>query len=248
MINTVIIDDEKIARFLLRDLIEKHFSDQILVVGEANDLESGIDIIKKSIPDLVFLDIKLQTATGFDLLDQIEHINFEVIFVTAYDKYAVEAFEFSAIGYLLKPIKLSKLASSIQRISESAKNTKKYDQLKVLTEHYQGENRIKRIVLSSIKGFFVVDVKDIIRLEAASNYTKFIMQNGEKNLTSRTIGKYEKLLEQHGFFRIHQSHIINLRHVKEFLKEDGGTVIMSDDSILGISRNRKSSFLDHFSD
>ncbi len=248
MIRALIIDDEKDARFLLRNLLEQQYKDTITVVDEADDVDTGINIIKKHNPDLVFLDIKMPQGTGFDLLQKLEHVNFEVIFITAYDNYALKAFQFSAFGYLLKPIKstelntaLLKLESHLQLLKQGAEK-----RLKVLVENYGDDRKIKKLVISNMEGFKVVTIDDIIRLEGDRNYTHFILTGEQRITTSKTLAEYEGLLNEHGFFRIHQSTIANLRHVVGYLKGDGGSVEMTDGKQLQLARNRKSEFMEKF--
>ncbi|PHR23129.1 MAG: DNA-binding response regulator [Fluviicola sp.] len=248
MINAVIIDDEKDARFLLRNLIEKKFGEQINVLGEADDVEPGVALIEKHKPDLVFLDIQMKKGTGFDLLKKIKKIDFEVIFITAYNQYAVDAFKFSAFGYLLKPIKSKDLGEVIEKLekhlSELKQDTTK--RLKVLIENYGSDGDIQKLIIPNIEGFQVVKIADIIRLEGDRNYTHFILDPDKKITTSKSLGEYEELLNDHGFFRIHQSTIVSLRHITAYLKEDGGNVKMTDGGVLKISRHRKTEFLERF--
>jgi len=248
MIRALIIDDEKDARFLLRNLLEQQYKDTITVVDEADDVESGIIIIKKHNPDLVFLDIKMPQGTGFDLLQKIERVNFEVIFITAYDNFALRAFQFSAFGYLLKPIKatelnaaLFKLESHLQLLKQGAEK-----RLKVLVENYGDDRKIKKLVIGNMEGFKVVAVDDIIRLQGDRNYSHFILAGDQRITTSKTLAEYEELLNDHGFFRIHQSTIVNLRHVVGYLKGDGGSVEMTDGKQLQLARNRKQQFMEKF--
>ncbi len=248
MINAVIIDDEKDARFLLRNQLEKKHKKKIKVLGEADDVQSGIELIKKHNPDLVFLDIQMKTGTGFDLLKKIGDINFEVVFVTAYDQYAVDAFKFSAFGYLLKPIKSKDLENTILKLEEHFKETKKdiNKRLTVLVENYGSEGDIQKLIIPNVDGFQVVKISDIIRLEGDRNYTHFIVLPGKKITTSKSIGEYEELLNEHGFYRIHQSTIVSLRHIIGYFKGDGGTVEMVDGKKAKVSRYRKATFLERF--
>jgi two-component system, LytTR family, response regulator len=249
MLRALIIDDESNARFLLADQIQRHFEDQVTIVAEANDVDTGLEAIQKHQPDLVFLDIKMQKGTGFDLLQALKSVDFEVVFITAYDNYAIKAFDFAAFGYLLKPVKTADLRKVIERMEKQVRRIKDgADQrVKVLIDNYGDEGgRLKRIVISNMEGFKVVDIADIIRLEASSNYTNFVLTRDRKVMVSRTMGEYEELLNDHGFFRIHQSHIVNLRHVEAYVKTDGGQVQMADGTLLTISRNRKTSFMKRF--
>jgi two-component system LytT family response regulator len=248
MIKALIIDDEKDARFLLRNILEHNYKDHIQVVDEADDVDSGITIIKKHQPDLVFLDIKMPQGTGFDLLQKLDQVNFEVIFITAYDSYAIQAFQFSAFDYLLKPIKSTELTSTISRLTSHLENLKLGvdKRLKVLVENYGDDRKIKKLVITNMEGFKVLNIEDIIRLEGDRNYTHFILTNNRKITTSKTLSEYEELLVDHGFFRIHQSTIANLRHVTGYIKGDGGSVEMIDGKQLQLARNRKQQFMEKF--
>lgn len=248
MIRAVIIDDENRARQLLRGMIDNLLNDRVQVVGDADDIQSGIDTIQKLKPDLVFLDIRMHEGTGFDLLEKLNHIDFEIVFVTAYDEYAIQAIRFSAFGYLLKPIKTQDLLSVIDRLENHLEQIREGAdrRVKVLMENYGDDRQIKKLIITHMNGFDVSLVEDIIRLEGDGNYTNFVITQGRKVITSRTLGEYEELLFPHGFYRIHQSTIVNLRHVTRYIKGAGGKVEMSDGELFNVSRYRKSGFLNHF--
>ena len=248
MIKAVIIDDEKDARFLLRNLLEKKFGNQVKILGEAEDVEPGIALIEKHNPELVFLDVQMKKGTGFDLLNKLDKVNFEVIFITAYNQYAVDAFKFSAFGYLMKPIKSKDLSDVISKLENHLSGFKKDNskRLKVLIENYGSEGDIQKLIIPNVDGFQVVPIADIIRLEGDRNYTHFILIGDKKITTSKSLGEYEELLNNHGFFRIHQSTIVSLRHIIAYLKEGGGNVEMVDGGIMKISRQRKVDFLERF--
>lgn len=248
MIRTIIIDDEKDARFLLKNQLKTHFSEIIQIVGEAEDVLPGLDLIYDQKPDLVFLDIRLRKGTGFDILRQLNEINFEVIFSTAYDNYAVEAFQFSAFSYLLKPIKTAPLRMAIQKLKEQFE-PKKIDmasRVNVLIENYGEQGSIKKLVVNHVDGFKVIPINTIIRLEGDKNYTHFIIENDRRIVSSKNLGSYEDLLNDFGFIRVHQSTIINLSFVKGYIKGDGGKAEMADGESVQISRQRKMVFLDRF--
>ena len=248
MIKAVIIDDEEDARFMIHNLLDRHFSKSVEVIAEADDVPAAVKVIKKNKPDLVFLDIKMHQGTGFDVLHQLEEKDFEVVFITAYDQYAVKAFQFSAIGYLMKPIKIGDLKEVIKNVSERVENKRrKGDQrLKVLIENYGDDRQIKKLVISGMSGFKVIQIEDIIRIEGDGNYSNFIV-NGKKKITStKTLGEYESLLKEFGFFRIHQSTIINLRHVIGYTRGDHSEVEMIDGKSLPVSRHRKANFVKLF--
>ena len=182
------------------------------------------------------------------LLQQLKDVNFEVIFITAYDQYAVKAFQFSAFGYLMKPIKTKELNTVVTRLKDHIDSLKEgvNKRLKVLVENYGDDRLIKKLVISNKDGFKVSNVEDIVRLEGDGNYTNFIIAGSKKIMTSKSLGEYEELLNEHGFFRIHQSTIVNLRHVKGYLKGSGDKVEMSDGKSFTVSRHRKPAFLKRF--
>lgn len=248
MIKAVIIDDEKDARFLLRNLITNNFMDKIRVLGEADDVDSGVDLIRREKPEVIFLDVQMKNGTGFDLLRHFDEINFEVIFITAYNQYAIEAFKFSAFGYLLKPIKTSELRNLLEKL-ENQVLSKKEDMDKrvtVLVENYGSNGEIQKLIIPSVEGFSVLSIHNILRLEGDRNYTHFILLDGKRVTASKSLGNYEDLLHTYGFFRVHQSTIVSLRHVVGYQKGDGGMVEMVDGAEVKVSRHRKADFLARF--
>ena len=242
-INAIIIDDEPSARQTLNALLEKFFP-QINVIAQADSIQSGIDILNSHNPDLVFRDIEMPHGHIFDILENVNNLNYEIIFITAHNQYALEAFRFSAIDYLLKPVKISDLTRAIERFEKRAGSGEQKEKIKVLIDNLNQE--VNRIVLPTGSGFEVASVSDIIRCEGERNYTRFIFTNGNKILVSKTLKEFEDLLCNYGFYRIHQSHVINLKHVKKYFKGKNPEVEMSDSQILPISRNRKEEFLTKF--
>ncbi len=248
MIKAVIVDDESDARFLLRNLIEENFADQITVMAEAAHLDEAEIAINTHKPDVVFLDIRLREGTGFDLINNLKDKNFEVVFVTAYNQYAVRAFKFSAFGYLMKPIKLRELKKVIELLFEKMDllktNTEK--RMKVLVDNFQDEGKIKKLVIAHMEGFDVVPLQDVVWLQGDGNSTHIHLLDGKRITASRTLGVYEELLLDFGFFRIHQSTIINLSHVRAYHRESGGFVEMTDGHEAKLSRHRKAEFMKRF--
>lgn len=248
MIRTVIIDDEKDARFLLRNQLETHFQNDLEILGEAFSMESGLEVIKEHSPEIVFLDINMPDGSGFDLLMELGECSFDIIFVTAYDEYALKAFEFSALGYLTKPIHSDRLKTTVSYYinRKNRERISSEDQLKILIENHTGQSPIKKLVLPNNKGFEVCEIDDIVRIESDRNYSNFYLQNKEKFVSSKTLGLYDTLLSSYGFFRIHQSTLINMRFVKSYKKHQGGTVELIDGSVHKVSRYRKNDFLQKF--
>lgn len=236
MIRTVIIDDEANARISLRALLMENSS--IEIAGEAFCVADGVELIRMTKPDLVFLDVQMPDGTGFDLLEKLDEISFKVIFVSAYDHFAVTAFKFSALDYLQKPVDSEELKQALVKFSKPDNNQPA--KIKVLLGNKSG---IEKIVLPSQDELIFVKVDDIVRCESDNNYTCFYFQSGERILVSRTLKDYEELLEPLGFFRIHKSSLINLRYLKKYKKGEGGMVTLEDGTQLEVSRRRKDDFL-----
>lgn len=247
MINTLIIDDEDDARFMLKNNIEDYFTNEINIIGEASDVKQAIDMIEQLKPDLVFLDIQMKTGTGFDVLEALKERTFEVIFVTAYDQYALRAFQVSAVGYLMKPIRQGEFKNLVQTIVNRIEESKRTSnsRIKVLIDNFRESNPIKKLVISNVEGFQIVELESILRLEADRNYTNIYVLNGKKILSSKNLGEYDITLNELGFFRAHQSSIINLKHVTGFNRNDR-TIEMIDGSKVILSRHRKNEFLERF--
>ena len=240
MEKAVIIDDEKNGRNTLISLINNHCP-EMEIVGEAYNVKSGIELIKQLQPDVVFLDIEMPDGTGFDLLSQIRLVQFEVIFVTAYDKYAVKAFRFSAIDYLLKPINPELLISSVQKLKKTADAKdlgRKIDTLLGNTK------KLDKIVLHTSEGVHIVKIENIIRCTADDYYTVFHLKDSNKITVSKTLKEYAETLENLNFFRTHQSHLINLEYVDRFVNTEGGSIVMQNGDTVEVSRRRKKQLME----
>jgi len=244
MTKAVIIDDEPDARSGLRGLL-RQVNIPIEIVGEADDIPSGQRLILRADPDLIFLDVQLQEGTGFHLLARLPDLIAEVIFVTAYDKYAIQAFQMAAFGYLLKPLQISELEEVLQRYQERNASIKTKERSRILVDNSNSDQQ-KKIVLSNVGGFRVVDLSDIIYLRGEVNYTRFFLNNGDTIMVSRTLRDYENMLSELGFYRCHQSYLLNLSHVVEYRKGEGGQAIMSNGDALDISRRKKADFVSKF--
>jgi two-component system, LytTR family, response regulator len=193
----------------------------------------------------VFMDIEMPFGSGFDILDQTLGMKFRVIFVTAFSQYAVQAFKFSAVDYLLKPLRISDLKEAVAKIA--LPDPDQSQKVNALTYNLGLADRPNpRIVLPDLTGFFVVDAHTIVRCEGERNYTRFHFADGSEALVTRTLKDYDDMLSSHGFFRIHQSHLVNLAFVKRYIRGKGGEIEMSDKSILPVARHRKDEFLSYF--
>ncbi len=239
----IIIDDEARTRKSIADILK--FSQQDLnLVAEAENVATGVAAITEHQPDLVLLDINMPDGTGFDLLKKLNDIHFKVIFITAYEEYAVQAFEFSAIDYILKPVDPQKLFDAINKayqLVEQENISLKLIALFANLENSVSEN--KKLVLKTAESIYIVNTNDVIRCESDGGYTQFYLVDGKKILVSRNLKDYEDMLNGFGFYRIHQSHIINIKYIDHYSKTDGGAVVMKDNSCLPVARRKKEHFL-----
>jgi two-component system LytT family response regulator len=240
MIEALIIEDELLNRNNLMRLIETYCK-EIKIVGNAADADEGISLINRSSPQLVFLDIQMPGKDGFQMLQELGKYNFEVIFVTAYSDYGIKAVKFSAIDYLLKPINIDELKAAANKAIEKINLKLENKNLKNLLNYLEniGSAAEHRIAISSVKEIKFVAVSEIVRCESDNTYTLFHLFNGEKVLSTVPIANYEELLDRYGFLRCHQSHLINKKFVKSFVKKDGYSLVMADMSVIPVSRQKK---------
>lgn len=242
MYHTVIIDDDQLARRGLKRILELHFK-EIEVVGEADSVSSGLSVINELEPDLVFLDIEMPDGTGFRLIEQLPKVDFKLVFTTSYSDYAITAFKYSAFDYIVKPVLIENVRSTINRISDIPVLHEK-QRLEALKQNLnRGSDDDQTIALPEMNGFTIVKVKDIVRCEGERNYSRIYFNNGNSVLVSRTLLEFDNLLAPHGFFRIHRSHLISLKNVNRYLKTDGGVVEMADKTQLPVSPKFKDDFL-----
>ncbi len=239
-IKAIIIDDESNGRDILQALLEK-FCPNIEVLATADSAKNGIEQIARHKPELIFLDINMPGMSGFEMLQQIENIDFEVIFVTAHDNFALKAFKISAIDYILKPIDVDDLRIAVKKAEEklSYKDKPKERFSEFFNNIKNIQNPFHKIGIATRDGLIFVKISDIVRLESDVNYTWFYLMNGEKILASKTLKEFEELLEEYNFYRVHKSHFINLAHLKRYIKGDGGIVIMQNDTEVEVSRRSK---------
>lgn len=243
MYKAIIVEDEVHSRELLKNMVAMYCKD-ITVVATAAAVQEGVDVIKNHLPDLVFLDIEMQTGTGFDLLQQFPQAAFDVIFTTAYDHYAVKAIKFSAVDYLLKPIDADELKEAVEKVIQKKRNNLGPAALHSLLNNLRAPSGgMQTITLSTSEGLEFISLPDIVHIEANGPYSIFYLKQGKKIMVSKNLKEYEMLLSEYHFLRIHNSHIINIREVKKMLKTDGGYAIMSDGSQIIISPKKKDEFL-----
>jgi len=243
MIRTIIIEDEPVSRETLTIML-KRYPDDIEIVDTCSNPTDGIESIARHAPELIFLDIQMPKMTGFDMLKKIPKIDFEVIFTTAFDHYAINALRISALDYLLKPVDAEDLTSAIEKCKQRLMEKKPTFQFENLFNNLTNKNPLdKTLALSASDGISFVKMSDILRVEANGRYSKFYLLNKETILVSKTLGDFEEILAANQFFRIHDSAIVNLNHVKKFIRGDGGTIILSDNTELDVARRRKDEFV-----
>jgi two-component system LytT family response regulator len=213
------------------------------IIGQADSVSSGIEILKRTKPNIVLLDINLADGTGFDILKKLDQISFKIIFITAHEEYAVQAFKFSAVDYILKPIVAGELIDAVERASKAIQREDTELKLGALFSNLE---KIKKIVLKTAESIHIINIKNIIRCEADVNYTTFYLENSEKLMVSKTLKEYAELLEPSGFFRTHQSHLVNLDHVLRFDKTEGGHLVMDDESIVPVSSRKRETLFSVF--
>lgn len=242
MIKAILIDDEKNALEVLEIQLTKHCP-QVKILERCNGGKAGIDAIKKHQPDLVFLDIEMPHINGFDVLTATKNYSYKVIFTTAYNQFAIKAFKYSAIDYLLKPIDFEELKEAVAKISILENHATFEENLQKLMAQFQQpkQNRIALPVNNSLQFF---DFDDIIRIESESNYSHIFLMDKRKITLSKTLKEVEEKFEGQNFFRIHQSHFINLNHIDKIYKGENAYLVMKDNTQISISRHRKEEFLD----
>jgi two-component system LytT family response regulator len=240
MIKALIIDDENRTRELIAKMITS-FGFDIEAIPAGENVKSGIKAIEEIQPDIVFLDIQMPDGTGFDVLKSVKNKDFEVIFITAHEEFAIKAIKFSALDYLLKPIDPSELRAAVEKAIKAIDDKKEETQFDALQYNIQ-PNQKRRLVLKTQESVYVVELDEIIRCEADRNYTSFFLAGGKKILVSKTLKEYETLLTGHNFLRVQQSHLINLDYVDRYDKGNGGCVVMKDGSEVPLSPAKRDIF------
>lgn len=238
-LRAIIIDDEESGRETLRNILT-HFCEGVEVVGVANSVATGLQIVQEEDPDVVFLDVEMPKTKGYELIQQLEQPNFEVVFVTAYDEYAILAFRLSAVDYLLKPVNPEEIKQSLERVRERKRHQLASEQYRLLLENLNSDQ--KRIVLPTGQGYHFIDMDQILRCEADGNYTRFVLVNGDQILVSKTLKVYDEMLSRYHFFRINRSDLVNLRQIKRYDRNRNPTLTLLDGTELLISDSRKGEF------
>lgn len=244
MLKAIILDDEKhcIDRIIQ---LSKQLNNAIEIVGYYSNIESAYEAIKKLQPDLIFLDIQIHDANGFDLLKKFDSINFHVIFTTAYESYAIQAIKFSAFDYLLKPIDLDDLKETINRLFEKhTQNSIDINYQTLLQNLMHIKNQSKKITIQTQTETILLNIQDIIRCESDINYTTIYTNEKKKIVVAKTLKDFETMLKPYNFFRVHNSHLINLEYLKSYDKGKGGYVHLLDNSVVEVSVRRKEEFVE----
>lgn len=236
---SLIIDNEDPIRESIVNLI-KLFCPDIKEIRESNSVKNGLETLEHFTPDLLFLDVELGDGTGMDLLNQLQNPSFKVIFITAHDKYAVNAFRHSALDFLLKPINPEELVAAVQKTKEAISNQNIVSQLSVLKDYLKpGVQNEHKVVLKDNQSIYFVKVNDIIRCESETSYTTFYLTTGEEIVISKKIKEFDELLEPHGFLRVHQSHLVNTKKIKRFDKQEGGFIVLDNGHTVPVAQRKK---------
>jgi two-component system, LytTR family, response regulator len=245
MIHAIIVDDEEKSRVTLNNLISKHCP-KVQVNELCNSVDTAIKAIERFNPDIVFLDIEMPFHSGFNLLERIKDPEFDVIFTTAYDHYAIKAVKFSAMDYLLKPIDVDELKEAVNKIGGKKKDSQNnYKKFELLLSNIKGKS--VKIAVPTFDGLQMINADDIVRCVADESYTNIHLKGGQKIIVSKLLKEYEELLSGYNFFRIHNSTLVNLKHVSRYIKGEGGYVVMSDGENCEVARRKKTELLSRLS-
>ncbi|OWY24861.1 DNA-binding response regulator [Sphingobacteriales bacterium UPWRP_1] len=242
MISIAIVDDERDARNGLKEVINK-ITPYNVVIWEADSVEAGIEKLNLTQPDLLFLDVQLRDGTGFDILEHFRIPTFQTIFVTAFDEYALKAFRFSAVNYLLKPVDNELFEKAIEKATINIKQQHLLDSLSYLLD-IRKTKKFNKLVIESGESLSVIYKDEIVRIEANTRYSWVVLEKGRKLVSSRPMGDYEEMLADEGFVRVNTSHLINVLHVSRYNTKDGDHVIMDNGDKIDVSRRRKAKLIE----
>lgn len=244
MIKTMLVDDEPRGLSALRRLLEL-YCPEVKIVGECQDTRSAVEAIPALEPELVFLDIAMPDKNGFDLLNELSPVHFEIIFVTAHNEFTIQAFKYSAVDYLLKPVEEDLLIEAVRRAGQRISNKASVQQVETfLYNLHSVQNPAEmKLCIPDMKGFRVVELADVVYCESESSYTIFYLLSGQRITASKSIMEYELLLEHSGFCRVHKSFLVNLHHIKEYIRGEGGSVVLTNDRAIEVSRRKKEVFM-----
>jgi len=241
-LKTILVDDEKTSREILRNYLEKYCKN-ISIIGEAENINQALDLTKKHQLDLVFLDVEMPYGNAFDFIDQLQNIDFEIVFVTAYDHYAIDALNNHAAYYLTKPISIDNLIKAVDYVTDIKTQEDKLQNtiLKPKTSKIEG-----KITIPTQGGFEILEIQDIIYAKADDNYTEIFLANGQKKLVSKTLKYFDDALKDNGFARIHKSYLVNINTIVSYRKGSGGTITLNNGKELSVSASKKANLLAHF--
>ena len=244
MINCIIIDDERKAREAFKKIIDRYFKDKLYVIADANSVKDGVAAIHKFNPDIVFLDIEMPDENGLKIFEYFDKVNFEVIFTTAFNQYAIDAIKYSALDYLLKPINFIDLKDAIKRYEVSSEVKSRNERIEVLLSNMNMGNTIKsKVALPTLSGYEMKKINEIVYCEGDQNYTKIHLIGDQQIMVSKTLKHIEELLPKEVFFRIHKTYLVNMNYVEKYIRTDGHRVILDDGTQLDVANRRIDDFV-----
>jgi two-component system LytT family response regulator len=238
MITAIIVDDEPYSCETLTTLLDK-YCPTVKVIDVCYSAETALRSIPKNAPDVVFLDVEMPGMNGFELLEELNEINFQLVFTTSYDQYAIKAIRFSALDYLLKPVDREELQKAVEKVSQKLKTTLPQQLEILLNKLHKTSSSTQKVALPTMEGLQLIAIDSIIYCASESNYTRIYLKQKEKIIVSRTLKDIEQMLDEYSFIRVHHSYLINLPEVEKYIKGEGGYLIMSDGSTVDVSRSRK---------
>jgi two-component system LytT family response regulator len=244
MIRGIIVEDEKHSRETLKGLLERYCMN-VQLVAEADSYRGGLAVIREHQPDVVFLDIQMPDGSGFRMLQELDEINFEIIFTTAFDQFAIKAIKYSALDYLLKPIDPEELVNAIRKVEQKLSTQKVNQNIQVLLDNIKSRDADPhKIILSTSEKIHVIETDQIFRCESDNYYTNFFLTDGKQILVSKTLKENEELLGDHNFIRPHKSHLVNVKYIKGFIRNDGGYIEMTDGTRVPVSRRKREKMIE----
>ncbi|MBL7724314.1 MAG: response regulator transcription factor [Chitinophagaceae bacterium] len=244
MFKAVIVDDDPRDREVLEELLKKYCSQEIWLAAQAGDIDSAYRAILEHNPEIVFLDVELGAETGFDLLNRFSSFNFAVIFVTAYERYAMQAIKFNALDYLLKPVEIEELVKAVVKVKTREKKSVDEELKNLIQTLAHPHQKSNRIAVPVLNGYKMIAVQDIMYCEAQKEYTYIYCQSQMPICSSINLGEYEDFLTDYGFCRVHHSYLVNRDHVKQYIKGEGGELLINKDVQIPVSRRKKSDVAD----